>query len=104
VMPDEVILSIEDLTVAYRSGDIWLEAVRDFSLQIGAQQTYGLVGESGSGKSTIALAIMRYLSEGGAVCKGRIRFRGQDLLSLNNVEMQQVWGRHMGMVPLNPYR
>jgi peptide/nickel transport system ATP-binding protein len=58
-------LIIEDLTVAYRYGDLLLDAVRNFSLQIAAGQTYGLVGESGSGKTTVAMAVMRYLGDTG---------------------------------------
>ncbi|MCI0398191.1 MAG: ABC transporter ATP-binding protein [Chloroflexi bacterium] len=96
------LLDIHDLTVAYRQRNQWLEAVRDFSLQIAPGQTYGLVGESGSGKTTVALAIMRYLSEAGAVREGQIFFNGLDLLSLSPAEMRQVWGRQISLVPQDP--
>ena len=76
-------LIIEDLTVAYRHGDLLLDAVRDFSLQIAPGQTYGLVGESGSGKTTVAMAAMRYLGDTGVVRAGKIEFDGRDLLSLS---------------------
>ena len=66
----EPTLQIIDLTVAYRQGTEWPEAVRDFSLEIVGGQTYGLVGESGSGKSTVALAIMRHLGQNGRVQGG----------------------------------
>ena len=59
--------TLTHLTVAYRQGPRWLDAVRDVSLSIAPGQTYGLVGESGSGKSTLALAIMRYLGPAGAI-------------------------------------
>jgi len=96
------ILIIEDLTVAYRYGDLLLDAVRDFSLQIAAGQTYGLVGESGSGKTTVAMAVMRYLGDTGVVRAGKIEFDGRDLLSLSTAEMRQVWGAEMSLVPQNP--
>ena len=95
-------LIIEDLTVAYRHGDLLLDAVRDFSLQIAPGQTYGLVGESGSGKTTIAMAVMRYLGGTGVVRAGKIEFDGRDLLSLSTAEMSQVWGVEMSLVPQNP--
>lgn len=96
------ILQINNLTVSYRHGQQWLDAVRDVDLRIEAGQAYGLVGESGSGKSTLALAIMRYLSENGAVRQGRIEFAGRDLLALTGAEMRQVWGQAIKLVPQNP--
>ncbi len=86
------ILKIEDLTVAYRQGKNWLDAVRDVNLEIHAGQTYGLVGESGSGKTTIALAIMRYLGANGRIQTGKIILDGQDLCALTERDLPRVWG------------
>ena len=99
-MPD--ILRLQHLTVSYRHRRRWLEAVRDFSLDIPAGVTYGLVGESGSGKSTIALSIMRYLGSAGRVVQGEIIFDGRDLLSLSRREMRDVWGKEIALVPQDP--
>jgi peptide/nickel transport system ATP-binding protein len=96
------LLNVQHLSVAYRQGRRWLEAVRDFSLSISAGVTYGLVGESGSGKSTVALAIMRYLGAAGRVTRGRIEFEGQDLLSLPAKEMRAIWGNEIALVPQDP--
>ncbi|MBE2199131.1 MAG: ABC transporter ATP-binding protein [Anaerolinea sp.] len=95
------LLHIQDLTVAYRSGDGWLEAVREFALAIAPGQTYGLVGESGSGKSTIALTIMRYLPNG-RTQQGAIWYNGRDLLTLSSDQMVSVWGREISLVPQDP--
>jgi len=95
-------LKIENLTIAYRQGDQWLDAVRDISFSINAGETYGLVGESGSGKTTIVLAVMRYLGQNGKVRQGKIELGGKDLLTLNEKEMRQVWGEKITMVPQNP--
>lgn len=96
------ILRISNLTVAYRRGSDWLEAVRDVSFQIHAGETFGLVGESGSGKTTLALAVMRYLGEKGAVTAGGITLAGRDLLALSLKEMEKVWGVQIALVPQNP--
>ena len=96
------VLSIEDLTVAYRHDDAWLEAVRDFSMQIAPGQTYGLVGESGSGKSTVALTIMRYLDQAGTVRQGQIDFDGRDLCQLDVSSLREIWGIKLTMVPQDP--
>ncbi len=98
----EIILNIENLTVAYRHGGVWQDAVRDISLRVHAGETYGLVGESGSGKTTLLLAIMRYLGEKGSVRQGKIELEGRDLLSLTQKQMLDVWGKQITFVPQNP--
>jgi len=95
----DMVLEIDDVTVAYRQGGAWREAVRHVSLAIPPGQTCGLVGESGSGKTTLALAMMRYLPKEGAVREGAIRFRGEDLLAKSDREMRAIWGSQMTMVP-----
>lgn len=98
----EPLLSIENLTISYKAGNTWLNAVRNFSLALHAGETYGLVGESGSGKTTIVLAVMRYLGRNGRVDRGRILMKGRDLLDLSQHEMRSVWGRDIMLVPQDP--
>ncbi len=99
---EDTVLSIDELTVAYRVDGRWLDAVRDFSLRLEPGCTYGLVGESGSGKSTVALTIMRHLGAAGKVRQGRIIFDGRDLLALDEGTLRDVWGVHLTMVPQDP--
>ena len=96
------LLTLRALTVAYDIGGTSYPAVRDFTLTLKPGQTYGLVGESGSGKSTVALALMRYLSEGGQVTHGEIEFEGQNLLTLTEEQMRPIWGKRLALVPQNP--
>lgn len=96
------ILDIQELTVAYHQDSVWLEAVRDVYLRIHAGETYGLVGESGSGKTTLTLALIRYLGEKGAIQKGEIFLRDKNLLTLNQTEIRQIWGKQITLVPQNP--
>ncbi len=96
------ILDVQNLTVAYQHGADLLTAVRDFDLQISAGETVGLVGESGSGKSTVALAIMRYLGEGGHVVAGKIQFEDIDMLALQEDQLRHIWGKDVAFVPQDP--
>ncbi len=96
------LLEVDNLTVSYRVGREWIPAVRGFSLRLQPGQIYGLVGESGSGKSTIALALMRYLSGNGRIENGgKITFAGEDLLGKSNTEMRRLWAKRIKLVPQN---
>jgi peptide/nickel transport system ATP-binding protein len=96
------ILSISNLTVAYRHDDRMLEAVRDVSLQIKSGETYGLAGESGSGKTSLVLAVMRYLGSYGEIVNGDIHLGDLNLRSLTDQELRRVWGHQIALVPQDP--
>ena len=55
------LISIEDLSVDFRSGETVTRAVRRVSFDIGKAETVALVGESGSGKTVTALSILKLL-------------------------------------------
>ncbi|MCY3865799.1 MAG: ABC transporter ATP-binding protein [Chloroflexi bacterium] len=96
------LLEVDRLTISYRVEDQWIPAVRDFRLQLQPRQIVGLVGESGSGKSTVALALMHYLSSNGRVeSGGRLQFKDEDLLRKSNAEMRQLWAKRIKFVPQN---
>ncbi len=96
------VLQISGLTVAYKHGRIWQEAVRDFSLTIESGQMVGLVGESGSGKTTVAMAVMGYLGKNGRITQGEIIFNGRHLRDLSPKDMTGIWGRQINLVPQDP--
>ena len=96
------LLDVERLTISYEVNKRWIPAVRDFHLQLRPGQIVGLVGESGSGKSTIALALMHYLSNNGRVERGgQLRFAGEDLLEKSDAEMRRFWAKRIKFVPQN---
>lgn len=101
-MNEVPVLQLDGLTILYRQNGAWLEAVCDISLRIEPGQNYGLVGESGSGKTTLAMGVMRYLPENGKVAQGSIRFKGQDLLGVDDAALRDLWGTEIGLVPQNP--
>ena len=96
------LLQVDNLTVSYRVNRDWIPAVREFCLQLQPGQIYGLVGESGSGKSTVALALMHYLSSNGRVESGSVlNVAGEDLLAKSKADMRRLWAKRIKFVPQN---
>jgi peptide/nickel transport system ATP-binding protein len=79
-------------------------AVRDVSFDIARGESYGLVGESGSGKSTVALALVRYLSRNGRVSGGTISINGLDPLSMGSSALRDLRAHTVSMVYQEPGR
>ncbi|MCU4179315.1 ABC transporter ATP-binding protein [Bosea sp. BH3] len=97
------LLSVEDLSVAFRQGGRETLAVDHVSFSIGRGETLALVGESGSGKSVSALSILKLLNYPAAHHpSGRIVFDGQDLLAADEDAMRKVRGNDITMVFQEP--
>ena len=100
--PAEPLLEINDLSISFytRAGEI--PAVIDFSVTLAPGESVGLVGESGCGKTTVAMAIMQYLGNNGAIVGGSIKFKGRELTELNEEELRQLRGSEISMVYQEP--
>ena len=70
-------LSVENLTIAFRTDEGLVTPVQGVSLSVAEGRTLGLVGESGSGKSVSTKALMRLLP-GNAVIAPESRMRYVD--------------------------
>ena len=97
----EPVVSVEGLTVEYRIGHSWFEAVGSVDLRIQPLQIHGLVGESGSGKSTLGGAMIHSLARNARIAQGRILFGDRDLRESTVREMEGIWGNQIGFVPQN---
>jgi oligopeptide/dipeptide ABC transporter ATP-binding protein len=73
----DLILDIQDLTVAYgsRGRARRRRAVDGVSLQVAPGETVGLVGESGSGKTSVGASVVGLAP----VSSGSIRFEGEEI-------------------------
>jgi peptide/nickel transport system ATP-binding protein len=100
-----VLLSIEDLQVAFRLGErgakTTVAAVKGVSFDIPENSTLALVGESGSGKSVTAMSILNLLPDN-AQRSGRILWQGQDLLTASRPALQALRGREIACVFQDP--
>jgi peptide/nickel transport system ATP-binding protein len=101
-MSADDILQIQNLEVSYTTRSGRLRAIRDLSVSLRRNETYGVVGESGCGKSTLAFAIMGYLERNGEVTGGRILFNGEDLLSMSRTRRRALWGKKISMIYQDP--
>ncbi len=100
--PTPPLLSIQNLSIALPKGGDRPYAVQDVSYDIHAGEILCIVGESGSGKSMSANAIMGLLPDYLTPQQGRILFRGQDLLQLDEAALQAMRGKDMAMIFQEP--
>jgi microcin C transport system ATP-binding protein len=99
----EPLLSVRDLSIAFRSGGRETLAVDRISFDIAKGETLALVGESGSGKSVTALSILRLLPYPAARHpSGVINFKGTDFLKLDERQMRRVRGDDISIVFQEP--
>lgn len=102
-MASTPLLSIQDLSVAFRQGDQLNQVVNGISLQIEKAETLALVGESGSGKSVTALSVLRLLPSPPVVYTGGdIRFNGSSLLHAPEAELRKLRGNQISMIFQEP--
>src|SRR4029079_8915466 len=102
---DDALLSVEHLTTVFDvngSAAPPAAAVSAVSFHLHAGETLCLVGESGSGKSVTAMSILRLVQPPGRIAGGRVIFKGRDLLTLGEREMQRVRGGGIALVFQEP--
>ena len=108
-MSNEVVLSVENLSVLFHTPDGDVAAVSDVSFELRSGETLGIVGESGSGKSVTASSIMRLNNSITASTTGSILVSGIDILKADETEVRRVRGSEVAMIfqdplsALNPY-
>jgi peptide/nickel transport system ATP-binding protein len=96
------VLELENARISYftRAGEINVVPGVSFKLEQG--EALGLVGESGCGKSTVAFAVMNYLSGVGRLTGGRILFEGRDMSRMSPEDLRKIRGGRMAMVYQDP--
>ncbi|WP_322103150.1 ABC transporter ATP-binding protein [Paraburkholderia sp. J41] len=98
----DLLLSVEDLRVAYGEGRAATEVLHGLDFQVSAGEAVGLVGESGSGKSVASLAVLGLLGSGGRVSGGRILFEGEDLAHAKESRLRALRGSRLSMIFQDP--
>ncbi|HEX6287128.1 MAG TPA: oligopeptide/dipeptide ABC transporter ATP-binding protein, partial [Acidimicrobiia bacterium] len=101
-MSDQPVLEVKDLAIDYKIGTEWKTAVKGINFAIRPGESYGLVGESGCGKTTIAMAIMHYLSRNGRVSAGSIHLNGREFTELDRRQLRDARVNEISMVYQDP--
>ncbi len=98
----EELLKLEDLSIQYKVKDGYLSAVNGVNCTINKGEVFAIVGESGCGKSTVAHSIMKLLPGSNAEVTGKIIFKGNNLLEMDEGKIESVRGKEIGMIFQNP--
>ena len=94
---------IKDLKVSFETSEGVKNVLDINKLNLHKSETLGIVGESGAGKSVLAMSILRILPSPPAFIEsGKIIFKGQNLLSLKEKEMQKIRGKEISMIFQDP--
>jgi peptide/nickel transport system ATP-binding protein/peptide/nickel transport system permease protein len=104
------LLKVSNLTVEYATARGPVAAVAGVDLEVGRGEFVGVVGESGCGKSTMLFAIARLLSPPASITGGSVRFKGRNLVTMNEKQLNVLRWRDYSVVmqsamnALNPVR
>ena len=102
-MSEVSLLSVRDLSVAFRQGGRDTLAVDRISFDVAPRETVAIVGEFGSGKSVSALSVLKLLPYPAAHHpSGSILFKGRDLMRASENDMRRVRGDDITMVFQEP--
>lgn len=104
----DFLLKVSNLSTHFRTERGIVKAVDNVSFTLKRGETIGIVGESGSGKSVTALSIMQLIpNPPGKIAEGSIEFNHPqkgvlDLVTLNQMEMQEERGNSISMIFQEP--
>jgi len=101
-VPDPV-LSIQDLTVEFKTEDGIVHAVTEVSYDLFPGETLGIVGESGSGKSVSVMSMLGLIPiPPGRIVSGQALYQGDDLLTMPKKQLRDVRGGKVAMIFQDP--
>jgi len=87
-------LSVQDLRVVYRKGDVRVEAVRGVSFEVPAGDFLAIEGPSGSGKSSLLRTMAGLWPASG----GRVLLAGAALTDRTDTELAELRRRRIGFL------
>src|SRR5258708_26299852 len=98
----ERLLEVDNLSVHFQTVDGAVRAVDGVSFELERGKVLGIVGESGSGKSVTAMTLLGLTRDVNARFEGAVRYKGKDLLTVSEDDMQDYRGNELGMIFQHP--
>jgi peptide/nickel transport system ATP-binding protein len=99
---DDIILEVQDISIAYRSPRGRVRAVNHISFDLHKGEAIALIGESGSGKTTLSLALIRMLPATAEYTSGKVLYTRdgmtRNVLELKSEDLRQFRWRDCAMV------
>ena len=96
------VLSVENLTISYRTARRWREVVHNVSFTLRRGEMLAFVGESGSGKTTTAQAIIGLLADNARRDAGKIVLNGEEISRWSAKRLDTLRGARISLVPQDP--
>ncbi|GBE72149.1 hypothetical protein EKINANG_37990 [Enterobacter sp. KINAN-G] len=96
------VLSVENLTISYRTARRWREVVHNVSFALQRGEMLAFVGESGSGKTTTAQAIIGLLADNARRDAGKIVLNGEEISRWSAKRLDTLRGARISLVPQDP--
>lgn len=98
----EKILSVDNLSISFRTTNGTVKAVRNVSFDLHKGETLAIVGESGSGKSVTNRAIIGILAGNSIHEGGSIFFKDKDLMTIDEEDFHKIRGTNISMIFQDP--
>ena len=98
----EFLLSVRDLHTSFFTDAGEVQAVNGVNFNLNPGEILGIVGESGSGKSVTAYSIMQILADTGRIVSGQILYKGEDLSTWSEKQMQSFRGKACSIIFQDP--
>jgi peptide/nickel transport system ATP-binding protein len=92
------VLEVNGLVMHYRTKGGDVSAVDNVTFSLMQGEALGLVGESGSGKTSIAMTLIRLLTDNAIIKQGEVLLDGVDVTKLSDQEMRKHRWADVSMV------
>jgi peptide/nickel transport system ATP-binding protein len=97
-----MVLEVRNLSTHVFLDEGVVHAVEDVSFDLPRGKVLGLVGESGSGKTMTGISILGLVEEPVRIVAGEVRYKGEDILRLDERRLRQLRGNRIAMIFQDP--